>query len=114
MPSTVESDTLMPSADAAATSSPVADRCDILSDITDVESSILLMLCSATCMLDISTSIVLPTSTNVFSVSSISAFCLSTDNTDSLILSFAFWVSSFSFCMIFVILSEAFLVCSES
>lgn len=76
MLSTVESDTFMPSADAAAISSPVADKCYILSAIIDVDSSILLILCSAICMPDIRLSTVLPTSPNVFSVSSISSFFL--------------------------------------
>ena len=94
MLSTVVSDTLKPSVEAAATSSPVADKCEILSEITEVESSILLMLCSAESILFIRLSTVFPTSSKVTLVLSISSFCLLTDSTDAFMLSLAFLVSS--------------------
>ena len=103
-----------PSVEEAATSSPVAERCVILSDMTVVESRIFLILSSATLISFINSSTASPIALNLSLVSAISSFCFSTDDTEFSMLSLARLVSSLSLLIISVILADASFVCSDS
>ena len=112
--STVESAIRSPSVEEAATSSPVAERWVILSEITFVASRIFWIFSSAVWISSIRRSTVSPTLPNFSRVFSISSFCFSTEATEFSILSLARFVSSFNLSIISVMLAEAFFVCSES
>ena len=108
--STVESAIRSPSVEEAATSSPVAERWVILSEITFVASRIFWIFSSAVWISSIRRSTVSPTLPNFSRVFSISSFCFSTEATEFSILSLARFVSSFNLSIISVMLAEAFFV----
>ena len=105
--STVESAIRSPSVEEAATSSPVAERWVILSEITFVASRIFWIFSSAVWISSIRRSTVSPTLPNFSRVFSISSFCFSTEATEFSILSLARFVSSFNLSIISVMLAEA-------